>query len=190
MPHDVNLVDRLRIERLVWSLDQRLYDLPRDPHRPPARAAHRTSARPPTTWERRRRSRTWATAARWRPSTSTAELGPGPRHSWMAAGVFLFTAELLLTSVLFDAADAFGDGILGRQPRRRRHLHVAGHRVPAERGDLHRRRRPRRVRGRRVDPAGLWVLWLAAAFLVGRLWRLPAARRRRRAYAGHAPRAS
>ena len=33
-----------------------------------------------------------------------AELGPGPRHSWMAAGLFLFTATLLLTSVLFDAA--------------------------------------------------------------------------------------
>ena len=29
MPNDVNLLDRLRIERAVWSLDQRLYDLPR-----------------------------------------------------------------------------------------------------------------------------------------------------------------
>ena len=29
MTHDVNLIDRLRIERVVWTLDQRLYDLPR-----------------------------------------------------------------------------------------------------------------------------------------------------------------
>jgi len=29
MPTDVTLMDRLRIERVVWSLDQRLYDLPR-----------------------------------------------------------------------------------------------------------------------------------------------------------------
>ena len=29
MPHTVTWIDRLRIERVVWTLDQRLYDLPR-----------------------------------------------------------------------------------------------------------------------------------------------------------------
>ena len=45
-----------------------------------------------------------------------AELGHGPRHSWMAAGVFLLTTTLLLNSFFFDAADAFGDGILAGNP--------------------------------------------------------------------------
>jgi hypothetical protein len=116
MPHDVNLVDRLRIEGVVWSLDQRLYDLPRK-----------------TRIERRRELRTNLIAAAHDVGTASAlrdvgnsstlaaeyldaELGPGPRHSWTAAGVFLFTTVLLLTSVLFDAADAFGDGILAGNP--------------------------------------------------------------------------
>jgi hypothetical protein len=29
MPNQVTWLDRARIERVVWSLDQRLYDLPR-----------------------------------------------------------------------------------------------------------------------------------------------------------------
>ena len=116
MPHDVNLIDRMRIERAVWSLDQRLYDLPRK-----------------TRIERRRELRTNLREAAHDVGTSQAlhdvgdsgtlaaeyleaELGPGLRHSWVAAGVFLLTAVLLLTSVLFDAANAFGDGILAGNP--------------------------------------------------------------------------
>ena len=29
MPHSLTWFDRLRIERFVWTLDQRIYDLPR-----------------------------------------------------------------------------------------------------------------------------------------------------------------
>ena len=116
MPNDINLLDRLRIERVVWSLDQRLYDLPRK-----------------TRVERRRELRgNLLDAARDADTSSAlrdvgdsgtlaaeyldAELGPGPRHSWMAAGVFLLTSALLLTSFFFDAADAFGEGILAGNP--------------------------------------------------------------------------
>lgn len=28
MPHSVSWIDRIRIERLVWTLDQRIYELP------------------------------------------------------------------------------------------------------------------------------------------------------------------
>jgi hypothetical protein len=45
-----------------------------------------------------------------------AELGHGPRHSWMAGGIFLLTTTLVLSSLLFDAAKAFGDGILAGNP--------------------------------------------------------------------------
>ena len=116
MPNDVNLLDRLRIERVVWSLDQRLYDLPRK-----------------TRIERRRELRSNLLEAARDNGTSTAlrdvgdsgtlaaeyldaELGHGPRHSWMAAGAFLLTSTLLLNSIFFDAADAFGDGILAGNP--------------------------------------------------------------------------
>ncbi|QMU70627.1 hypothetical protein [Streptacidiphilus sp. P02-A3a] len=40
MPHTVTWLDRLRVERLLWSLDQRLYDLPRR-----TRIAHRREVR-------------------------------------------------------------------------------------------------------------------------------------------------
>ena len=116
MPNDVNLLDRLRIERVVWALDQRLYDLPRR-----------------TRIERRRELRSNLLDAAHDADTSIAlrdvgdssslaadyldaEFGPGPRHSWMAAGAFVLTSALVLTSIFFDAADAFGDGILAGNP--------------------------------------------------------------------------
>ena len=116
MPNDVNLLDRLRIERVVWSLDQRLYDLPRR-----------------TRIERRRELRSNLLDAARDSDTTTAlrdvgdsgtlaaeyldaELGPTPRHSWIAAGAFLLTTTLLLNSFFFDAAAAFGDGILAGNP--------------------------------------------------------------------------
>lgn len=40
MAHDLNHLDRVRIERVVWTLDQRLYDLPRK-----IRIAHRRELR-------------------------------------------------------------------------------------------------------------------------------------------------
>lgn len=45
-----------------------------------------------------------------------AALGTGPHPAWMAAGLFLLSTTLVLTSVLFDAAQAFGDGILAGDP--------------------------------------------------------------------------
>ena len=117
MPHDVNLIDRLRIERVVWSLDQRLYDLPRktriDRRRElrtnlmdaahdvghAGRAPRRRRQRHPRGRVPRRRARDPARATRgWPPACSCSR------------------PCLLLTSVLFDAADAFGDGILAGNP--------------------------------------------------------------------------
>ena len=40
MAHRLTWVDRLRIERVVWMLDQRLYDIPRE-----SRIAHRREVR-------------------------------------------------------------------------------------------------------------------------------------------------
>ena len=40
MAHRLTWIDRLRIERVVWMLDQRLYDIPRE-----SRIAHRREVR-------------------------------------------------------------------------------------------------------------------------------------------------
>ena len=116
MTSKLSVLDRLRIERSVWSLDQRLYDLPRK-----------------TRVARRRELRLNLTAAAGDVGAATAirdlgrgdalaaeyleaEFGPGPRHSWIAATIFVATATLLLTSLFSDAAQAFGDGVLAGNP--------------------------------------------------------------------------
>ena len=176
MSHDVNLVDRLRIERVVWSLDQRLYDLPRK-----TRVARRRELRDNLLAA----AHDVGTAAALRDIGDSgtlaaeyvdAELGPGPRHSWIAAGILLLTASLLLTSVLFDAADAFGEGILADASgtftwpgisllQSEVSFNVAG-------GDY-------TSTGGAFTPL-TWLLLIGGTIAVGRLWRaLPIWRRRR-----------
>ena len=109
-----------------------------------------------------------------------AELGPGPRHSWMAAGVFLLTAVLLLTSVLFDAADAFGDGILAGNPDADGTFTWPGI------GYLQTEVTYTVSGGEHSFVGGAftpltYVLLAVGAILVGRLWRAVPAWRRRRA---------
>lgn len=177
MPNALNLLDRLRIERVAWSLDQRLYDLPRK-----------------VRVERRRELRSNLMAAARDTDTTTAlrdvggsgalaadyldaQLGPGPRHSWTAAGVFLFTSTLLLTSVLFDAADAFGDGILAGDPDATGSFRWPG--IPFLQSEV-----TYTVSGGDHDFVGgaftplTYVLLLLGTIAVGRLWRaLPHKRR-------------
>lgn len=112
MAHELNLLDRIRIERVVWTLDQRLYDLPRK-----VRIAHRRDLRDNlteaaglvgTSAALRDLGDAGTLAAAYR----EAQLGAAPRPAWTAAALFVMTTTLVLTSVLFDAAQAFGDGIL------------------------------------------------------------------------------
>ena len=181
MPHDVNLIDRLRIERVVWSLDQRLYDLPRKTRIDRRRelrtnlleAAHDVGTVA-------RRSSDVGDSGTLAAEYLDAELGPGPRHSWMAAGVFLFTTVLLLTSVLFDAADAFGDGILAGNPDADGTFTWPGI------GYLQTEVTYTVSGGEHSFVGGAftpltYVLLAVGAILVGRLWRAVPAWRRRRA---------
>ena len=99
-----------------------------------------------------------------------AELGAGPRHSWMAAGLFLTTATLLLTMVLFDAADAYGDGILAGDSAASGTFHWSGVSLlqtdvtyTVASGEHH-------FVGGAFSPIA-WVLLVGGAILVGRLWR-------------------
>ena len=90
MADDLDLIDRLRIERVVWSLDQRLYDLaPHGPRRTPRRELRdnlRAAALDVGTSAAIRDVGDGGTLAA---AFLEAELGRGPRPSWWAAGLFL-----------------------------------------------------------------------------------------------------
>ncbi|AUG75664.1 hypothetical protein CFP65_0712 [Kitasatospora sp. MMS16-BH015] len=111
MPKTVSWYDRLRIERVVWSLDQRLYDLPsrtRIAHRREVRANLLTAAAGVGAGEALRRlGSPRELAAQYR----DAEFGEGPRHSWLAAAMFALTTPLVLNFFLSEAANAYQQAI-------------------------------------------------------------------------------
>ncbi len=117
MSHPLSWIDRLRIERVVWMLDQRLYDLPRQSRIAKRRevrenllvAAHDVGARQALRQlgDNRELAREYL----------AAELGTGPRHSWVAAMVFAGTVPFLVNWVLGEAVSAYGDGVLAGDPR-------------------------------------------------------------------------
>jgi hypothetical protein len=112
MPHTVTWFDRLRVERVVWSLDQRLYDLPsrtRIAHRREVRANLLTAAAEVGASEALRRIGGSGELAR---QFLDAELGEGPRHSWMAALLFALTTPLLLNFFLSEAANAYEQALV------------------------------------------------------------------------------
>jgi hypothetical protein len=116
MAHALTWIDRLRIERAVWALDQRLYDLPRKPRiarRHELRENLRTAA-----------ADVGAVAALRNLGVSrqlaaeylSAQFGQGARPSWYAAAAFLLTTQLVLTPLLSEATSAFGDAITAADP--------------------------------------------------------------------------
>ncbi|MFE0463191.1 hypothetical protein ACFW1A_28450 [Kitasatospora sp. NPDC058965] len=170
MPHTVTRLDRLRIERVVWSLDQRLYDLPsatRIARRREVRAnLLAAAAEVGTTQALRRLGGSRALAQEY----LEAELGAGPRHSWMAAALFLFTTPLVLNFFLDEAANAYQQAIAAAGPHSdgtftwsgvtglQSSVTVALHQGEATRT------------GGAWTPLA-WVLLLAGGIACGRLWR-------------------
>ncbi|CAA9223568.1 MAG: hypothetical protein AVDCRST_MAG50-706 [uncultured Acidimicrobiales bacterium] len=163
--------DRLRIERAVWALDQRLYDLPRS-----SRIAKRREVRESlisashdigTAAALQRLGNSRQLAAEY----LSAELGDEGRPHWFAAGVFLFTGQLVLTSLLTDAAAAFAAGITTATPDATGTFEWAGIAY------LQDTVRYTFVNGEATWVGGAWtplawLLWLTATVVVGRLWRV------------------
>ena len=111
MPHKLTPLDRIRIERLVWTLDQRLYDLPRASRiakRREVRANLLEAAADQGTGEALRRIGSSGALAR---EYLGAEYGDRPHHSWVAAAYFAALVPLLLNYVLSEAANAYGNGL-------------------------------------------------------------------------------
>jgi hypothetical protein len=179
MQHTVTWFGRLRIERVVWTLDQRLYDLPRRTRIETRREVRQnllTGARDVGTTQALRNLGGSAELAQ---EYLSAAYGSRPRHSWVAAVICFATVPLLATSLYAEAGNAFASGITAAQP--------AATGTYTWRGISHLQST---ITYTSIDGHGTWagggftplfyVLWIVATILVGRLWRaLPAWRRRR-----------
>jgi hypothetical protein len=171
MSQGINWIDRLRIERFVWALDQQIYDLPRA-----SRIARRrevrdnllAAARDVGTTEALRRL---GSSRRLAHEYLAAELGDGPRHSWIAAAYFAGLFPLILLSGLGQAASAYQDGITAVNP------HVTGtftwHGIDYLQTDV----TFTFVDGNASQVGGAWTpltyaIWILGTVLIGRLWRL------------------
>ena len=179
MPHTVTWFDRLRIERVVWTLDQRLYDLPRRTRIETRREVRQNLLSGARDVGTAQALKNLGGSAELAQEYLSAAFGSGPRHSWMAAALFLVTVPFLATSVFADAANAFGSGITAADP------HATG--TYTWSGISHVQST---VSYTFIDGQGTWtggaftpffyILWIVGTILVGRLWRaLPAWRRRR-----------
>lgn len=170
MTESLTWIDRLRIERVVWSLDQRLYDLPRKvriAHRREVRENLQTAARDIGVGPALARLGNSADLAK---EYLNAELGTRPRASWMAAVLFFLTAQLVFTSWLFEAAAAYGDGIAAGNPTATGSFTWEGF------AHMQTEVTYTFTDGSYTFVGGAWsplayLVWIIATILVGRLWR-------------------
>jgi hypothetical protein len=172
MARPLTWFDRLRIERVTWMLDQRLYDLPRA-----TRIAHRRELRQNLLTAAREVGtgaalRNLGNSSQLVAAYLAAEFGDRPRHSWTAAFLWAATSLLVATAILSDAANGFAAGVAAGAP------HVSGTFRWGGLTALQDTVTCTAVNGQiTVSGGGLsllgWALWLAIAVLVGRLWRVP-----------------
>lgn len=179
MTHSLTWFDRLRIEWVVWSLDQRLYDLPRRSRvatRREVRESLLTAAADVGTKEALvRLGSSHQLAVEYR----NAEFGDAPRPSWWAAGLFLLNAQLLFTLLLTEATLAFGDGIAAGNPSATGTFKWEGISYLQDSVTYTFVDGQSRYVGGAWTPLA-WALWLAGAIMVGRLWHVASVWRRRR----------
>lgn len=180
MSHPVTWLDRLRIERVVWALDQRLYDLPRA-----SRIATRREVRQNLLSAAgevgagvalKRLGGTAELAAEY----LTAEYGEGRRHSWIAAALWLTSFPFVLIALLGDAAAGFGDGITAADP------HATGTFAWDGVSLLQTHVTYTFLNGHGTYTGGAmaplaWALMIIGTVLAGRLWRIVPTLRRRQA---------
>jgi hypothetical protein len=180
MPDAVTWFDRLRIERAVWALDQRLYDLPRKSRvskRREVRENLLTAAHDIGTVDALNRL---GNSRQLAAGYLSAEFGEGLRPFWVAAVTFAVTAQLLFTWLLGQAASAFGDGITAANPHATGTFTWSGIRYLQDTVTY------TFVDGKGSSVGGAWTplswaIWIAVTVLVGRLWRVASTWRRRHA---------
>lgn len=171
MPNKPSLLDRIRIEALVWTLDQRLYDLPRRSRiakRREVRANLLDAAADHGAREALRRVGTSRTLAR---EFLGAEFGDRPRPSWIAAAYFAGLIPLLLNFVLSEVANAYGEALTAA------HGAASGTYTSNGVSFLQSPLTFTVDHGQVTHSGGAWtpavyVVWLVGTIACGRLWRL------------------
>ena len=170
-------IDRLRIERLVWALDQQLYDLPRAQRiatRREVRANLLEAARDLGVTEALRRV---GGSRRLAEQYLVAEFGDGPRHSWIGAAYAAGLTPLLLNVFLGEAATGFRDGVTAADP------HATGTYIWSGASWLQSATTYTFSDGAASGHGGAWtpltyVVWAVITIGFGRLWRVRPRRRR------------
>lgn len=182
MATNLTLLDRLRIEGRVWSLDQQLYDLPRRQRIATRQEVRGNLLSAAETVGTRDALAHLGTTRELAAEYLTAQYGPAPRASWLSAAVFLLTTVLILTSVLTSATNAFSNGLLAASPNVTGTFHWQGLGLlqtsvtyTADHGHVE-------AVGGALSPLS-YVLLAVGAIVMGRLWRL-LPRWRRRAQGG------
>jgi hypothetical protein len=178
MNTNLPLLDRLRIERLVWSLDQQLYDLPRASRISTRREVRTNLTEAAQEVGARQAIRNLGSSRRLAEGYRTARFGDGPRPSWIAAGLFLMTAMLFLTSLLTEVTLAYGRGVSAADPHATGTFTYDGLR-PFQTQVTYTFTDGSQTHVGGVFSIATWVLLFVGTILVGRLWRaIPAWRRR------------
>ncbi|MCM3920420.1 hypothetical protein ND748_01795 [Frankia sp. AiPs1] len=173
-------LDRLRIERVVWTMDTRLQDLPRR-----SRIARR----------RELRDNLRAAAEDVGVGRAVDQLGDlrilaagylaaeygelSRRPSWTAAAVTIFLVEAVMTLLDYATRAAFDAGITTTTPHATGTFHWTGVPYLISDGTF------TYLDGTHTSDGGAWtplvyVLMFAGAFTAGRMWRLISAWRRQR----------
>lgn len=171
MPQTITWLDRLRIERLVWALDQQLYDLPyrsRIAKRREVRANTLAAAQDIGTIEALRRM---GSSRQLAEEYLAAELGEGPRYSWIAAANFAALIPLVLNFFLSEAASAYQQAIVAADPQATGTYTWTGIRY------LQSAITYTFDQGHGSHVGGAWTpitfaMWISGTIACGRLWRL------------------
>jgi hypothetical protein len=180
MPHPLTWRDRARIERVVWALDQRLYDLPRASRIATRREVRQNLITAARDVGARAALKQLGGTGELASEYLTAEYGEGPRHSWIAACVFLVGFPVVLIALLGEASLGFGHGITAADP------HATGTFAWDGVSLLQTRVTYTLVNGHGTYTGGAmsplaWALLIIGTVIAGRLWRAVPTLRRRRA---------
>ena len=179
MPHTVTWIDRLRIERVVWALDQRLYDLPRRSRIAKRREVRQNLLTAAMDIGIADALRNLGDSRRLAAAYRAAEFGDEARPAWITAALFLLTGVLVSNLFLGEVASAFGDGITAANPHATGTFTSGIHYLQDTVTWTFLDGKGSSVGGSWTPLA--WGIWIVATVLVGRLWRVTSMWRRRHA---------
>ncbi|KUL35281.1 hypothetical protein [Actinoplanes awajinensis] len=162
---------RLRIEGLVWMLDQQLYDLPRAQRISTRREVRANLIEAATDLGAGEALRRIGGSRRLAEQYLRAEFGDRPRPSWIGAIVAAGLVPMLLNYVFAEAAASFRDGVTAADP------HVSGTFVSTGLEYLQAAQTFTFTDGSWGNSGGGWAplayaIWVLSVVGAGRLWRI------------------